>query len=77
MESATATQSREGAQVGRIEEITGVVIEAVFSDGHLPEIFNALEVEIPATDTRAVHHEAQVRTAARAVTGVVKSCTAR
>ena len=48
MESATATQSREGAQVGRIEEITGVVIEAVFSDGHLPEIFNALEVEIPA-----------------------------
>jgi F-type H+-transporting ATPase subunit beta len=48
VESATATQSREGAQVGRIEEITGVVIEAVFPNEHLPEIFNALEVTIPA-----------------------------
>jgi len=48
VESATATQSREGAQVGRIEEITGVVIEAVFPQGHLPEIYNALEVTIPA-----------------------------
>jgi F-type H+-transporting ATPase subunit beta len=48
VESATATQSREGAQVGRIEEITGVVIEAVFPQDSLPEIYNALEVEIPA-----------------------------
>jgi F-type H+-transporting ATPase subunit beta len=47
---ATATQSRDGASVGRIEEITGVVIEAVFPDENLPEIFNALEVEIPAAE---------------------------
>ena len=40
-------------------------------------VVGTLDVEIPATDTRAVHHEAQVRTAARAVTGVVKTCTAR
>ncbi len=33
--------------VGRVEEITGVVIEASFSE-ELPEIYNALEVEIPA-----------------------------
>jgi F-type H+-transporting ATPase subunit beta len=42
--SATATQN-----VGRIEEIQGVVIEAVFSDG-LPEIYNALEVQLPGRD---------------------------
>jgi F-type H+/Na+-transporting ATPase subunit beta len=50
VEAATATQSRDGASVGRIEEITGVVIEAVFPDENLPEIFNALEVEIPAAE---------------------------
>ena len=33
--------------VGRVEEITGVVIEASFPE-ELPEIYNALEVEIPA-----------------------------
>ncbi|MFY9264070.1 MAG: F0F1 ATP synthase subunit beta [Solirubrobacterales bacterium] len=39
--SATATQN-----IGKIEEIQGVVIEAVFPD-KLPEIYNALEVEVP------------------------------
>ncbi len=33
------------AGVGRIEQITGVVIEASFPD-HLPEIYNAIEVDI-------------------------------
>ncbi len=33
-------------KVGRIEEIQGVVLEAVFEDG-LPEIFNAIEVTRP------------------------------
>ncbi len=32
--------------VGRIEEITGVVIEAVF-EGNMPEIYNAIETEVP------------------------------
>jgi F-type H+-transporting ATPase subunit beta len=50
VEAATATQSRDAQVVGRIEEITGVVIEAVFPNEQLPEIFNALEVEIPAQD---------------------------
>ncbi|MEX1143125.1 MAG: F0F1 ATP synthase subunit beta [Thermoleophilaceae bacterium] len=49
-----ATQSRDAAQVvGRVEEITGVVIEAVFPNEQLPEIFNALEVEIPAQQAGA------------------------
>ena len=34
-----------GGTVGRVEEIQGVVIEAVFPDG-LPEIYNALEIEL-------------------------------
>src|SRR5579884_636383 len=33
--------------IGRIEEIQGVVIEAVFPDEHLPEIYNALRVKRP------------------------------
>ncbi|MBJ7328916.1 MAG: F0F1 ATP synthase subunit beta [Solirubrobacteraceae bacterium] len=40
MEAATATKN-----VGRIEEIQGVVIEAVFPDGKLPEINNAIVIE--------------------------------
>ncbi|MBJ7522321.1 MAG: F0F1 ATP synthase subunit beta [Solirubrobacteraceae bacterium] len=40
MEAATATKN-----VGRIEEIQGVVIEAVFADGNLPEINNAIVIE--------------------------------
>jgi F-type H+-transporting ATPase subunit beta len=40
MEAATATKN-----VGRIEEIQGVVIEAVFADGNLPAINNAITIE--------------------------------
>ena len=46
MEAATKTDQK----VGRVEEITGVVMEAVFEQDHLPEIYNALETEIPGVD---------------------------
>ncbi len=46
MEAATKTDQK----VGRVEEITGVVMEAVFEQDHLPEIYNALETEIPAAE---------------------------
>ena len=36
--------------VGTIVEIRGVVIDAVFPGGHLPSIYNALEIELPSTD---------------------------
>jgi F-type H+-transporting ATPase subunit beta len=42
---------RNGAEkqhVGRIEEIQGVVVEAVFDGEHLPEIYHALQVRRPA-----------------------------
>jgi F-type H+-transporting ATPase subunit beta len=44
------TEDKNGAEenhIGRIEEIQGVVIEAVFSDEHLPEIYHALKVRRP------------------------------
>ncbi|MFY9488252.1 MAG: F0F1 ATP synthase subunit beta [Solirubrobacterales bacterium] len=44
--SATATQ-----KIGKIEEIQGVVIDIHFDDG-LPEIYNALEVEVPGSEGR-------------------------
>jgi F-type H+/Na+-transporting ATPase subunit beta len=43
------TTQEKDVQVGRVEEITGVVLEAVFDD-HLPDIYSALETEIPATE---------------------------
>jgi F-type H+-transporting ATPase subunit beta len=51
MEAATQTDEKKtngDENVGRIEEIQGVVVEAVFPGDHLPEIYNALEVELDA-----------------------------
>jgi F-type H+-transporting ATPase subunit beta len=39
--ASTETQTN----IGRIEEIQGVVIEATFPDGNLPEIFNAMTID--------------------------------
>ena len=52
MEAATQTSppTSTDVKVGRVEEITGVVLEAVFEQDHLPEIYNALETEIPAAE---------------------------
>src|SRR3954447_18754781 len=48
-----SSQNEGGTNVGRIEEIQGVVIEAVFPE-ELPEIFSAITVKRPDTDeTRA------------------------
>ncbi len=44
-EPSQDSDSRDGNNVGRIEEIQGVVIEAVFPD-ELPEINHALEIEL-------------------------------
>ncbi len=40
---------QNGSNVGYIEEIQSVVLECVFPD-RLPEIYNAIEIEIPARD---------------------------
>ena len=40
-----------GKNIGRIEEITGVVVDVAFPD-HLPEVFSAVEIEVDETDAR-------------------------
>ncbi len=42
-------QKRNGARVGKIVEIKGVVLDAVFAES-LPAIYSALEIEIPGGD---------------------------
>jgi F-type H+-transporting ATPase subunit beta len=39
----------DGKNVGRIVEVKGVVLDAVFTE-QLPEIYNALEIEISRGD---------------------------
>src|SRR3954451_20138757 len=45
--SSTTNAESESTQnaVGRIEEIQGVVIEATFPNGELPEIYNAITID--------------------------------
>jgi F-type H+-transporting ATPase subunit beta len=44
-----SSQNGQSANVGRIVEIKGVVIDAEFS-GELPQIYNALHIQVPSTD---------------------------
>ena len=53
MEAATQKEEKKDEQkgggdgnVGTVEEIQGVVVEVAFQPGELPEIYNALEVEL-------------------------------
>ena len=39
-------QADGGGNIGTVEEIQGVVVEVAFEPGELPEIYNALEVEL-------------------------------
>ncbi len=53
MEAATQTpeERRETADnVGTVEEVQGVVVEVAFPSEHLPEIYNALEIELEAAE---------------------------
>jgi F-type H+/Na+-transporting ATPase subunit beta len=47
-DQAEGPQGADKQHVGRIEEIQGVVVEAVFDGDHLPEIYHALLVRRPA-----------------------------
>jgi F-type H+-transporting ATPase subunit beta len=42
---ATTETTSKAAAIGRIEEIQGVVIEATFANGELPEIYNAITID--------------------------------
>ena len=41
-----------GANIGRVEEVTGVVVDAVFPD-QLPEIYSAVTIEMPADEEKS------------------------
>ena len=41
---------RQRKNVGRVEQVTGVVVDAVFDD-QLPEIYSALEIKVPGRAT--------------------------
>jgi len=43
--------SSNGNKVGRVEQVTGVVVDVAFPE-HLPEIYSALEIEIGAEESR-------------------------
>jgi F-type H+/Na+-transporting ATPase subunit beta len=47
-----AESNGNGTNKGRIEQITGVVVDVVFDDGHLPEIYTALEIKVPEEGDR-------------------------
>jgi F-type H+-transporting ATPase subunit beta len=39
-----------GHNIGRVESVTGVVVDAVFEDGHLPGIYSALHIKVDGSD---------------------------
>src|SRR5215218_9152547 len=47
-----AESNGNGQRVGKVEEVTGVVVDVAFPDEDLPEIYHALKIEIPEGDGR-------------------------
>jgi F-type H+/Na+-transporting ATPase subunit beta len=47
-----ADNNGNGQRVGRVEEVTGVVVDVVFPDEDLPEIYHALKIDVPEGDGR-------------------------
>jgi F-type H+/Na+-transporting ATPase subunit beta len=48
---ASAEPPRTDRNTGTVEQVTGVVIDVLFPD-HIPEIFTALKIEVPAEEGR-------------------------
>src|SRR5215216_981448 len=48
-----ADNNGNGQRVGKVEQVTGVVVDVVFPDEDLPEIYHALKIEVPEGDGRA------------------------
>ncbi|HKN93996.1 MAG TPA: hypothetical protein VJU60_06685, partial [Thermoleophilaceae bacterium] len=54
--TGNGSNGKSAGAVGRVEEVAGVVIEAVFPDEQLPEIYNALEIEMPSPEGNGETH---------------------
>src|SRR4051812_50023694 len=50
MAESNGNSSSGDRNVGRVEQVTGVVVDAVFSDEHLPEIYSALTIAMDDGD---------------------------
>ena len=46
-----ADSNGNGSNIGTVEQVTGVVVDAVFPD-QLPEIYSALRIEVPEGEGR-------------------------
>src|SRR3954471_21277684 len=47
-----AESNGNGQRVGSVEQVLGVVVDVVFPDADLPEIYHALKIEVPEGDGR-------------------------
>jgi F-type H+-transporting ATPase subunit beta len=47
-----AASNGNGQRVGKVEEVTGVVVDVAFPDEDLPEIYHALKIEVSEGDGR-------------------------
>src|SRR5213595_3628214 len=47
-----AESNGNGQRVGSVEQVLGVVVDVVFPDENLPEIYHALKIEVPEGDGR-------------------------
>src|SRR4051795_10840376 len=47
-----AENNGNGQREGKVEEVTGVVVDVAFPDEDLPEIYHALKIEVPEGDGR-------------------------
>src|SRR3954467_14204126 len=47
-----AESNGNGQRVGSVEQVLGVVVDVVFPDEDLPEIYHALKIEVPEGEGR-------------------------
>jgi F-type H+-transporting ATPase subunit beta len=47
-----ADTNGNGTNKGRVEQVTGVVVDVLFDEGELPEIYTALEIKVPEEGNR-------------------------
>ena len=75
MAENNGNESGNGQNVGRVESVTGVVVDALFDD-ELPEIYSALEIKVPrarANATPAMRPDAARSSSTSATTACARS----
>ena len=73
MAENNGSESSNGKNIGRVESVTGVVVDAVFADD-LPEIYSALEIEMTAGGAERDADEASTWSARSSSTSATTAC---